>query len=953
MQLFVLNDEVTQLELALGKLAGSARWQLLLPLAWHLRERDTRRALYLADEIENGLSFAELSQPEHAAILARLCLLRGEAAFYHGSLPAAQTCAEQALALSRQAGDVVCEFDVGFLLANVLLAQGRSPAYREQLQQLLAKLRKVGDTNRTLYCECLLAIDESFVDVKQALAHWGTFLAVDHKRAHPGLLVYIHYFWALAHSMENHWGESIRCWIAAHEVALASGQTRYGILALTNAGATFNFFNEHYAALEWMERGLALARTTQWEPSIALALSQVGETLRLQGQLGRAQEALQQARELYNGLTWLRHSRNAILNLAYIAELAFDQQQNAQALGYFKQLQQHADRIGHADFQFQARCGQAKCLLEMEQAGAALAMAQDAQYWAQDMHDANREIEILKVLAKIHSRYTLPTPMLPTPSACVVASATLHYLLTALTLAQSLPDYQIGSALPEALASEYARLGEFENAWQITRQANLARDQNHSLDGTNRAIAMRIAQQTAHARLASEHHRQMAATAAQRAEVLQQNSAILQHLSEIGMEITAQLDLQQILQGLSHHIHRLMSVDSLLIFLLKEESSGGQLHLAFGLEFGNPFMMEPLMADDPSADSVRCWQERRVIVRDYDHMPQSWNQIDGTAAVRSGLFAPMILADRVLGVMSIQSNQAHAYDEQQQLIFRTLCVYGAIAIDNARTYRQVQDAQTQIVQQKKLAALAHLVTGVAQQLRGPLGFCVQQSQQLQNLHQAFLQRWQAPSAQALARCELAEFLQALQAMSGEINQGLHACANLVRSFKQIAVDQRSVEIRRFNLHQICSEVLDLMQPKIITGLHQVELDIRADIQLLGYPAPLAQVIENLIHNALLHGFEQRQGGRLQLQASLAVGETGVERVQLIVQDNGKGIAQSKLPGLFSPFLSTHLAQARYGLGLFVSYNLITALLQGQIQIESEVGQGTRVVLDLPLRVAAN
>jgi signal transduction histidine kinase/tetratricopeptide (TPR) repeat protein len=914
MQLFILNDEVTQLELALGKLAGSARWQLLLPLAWHLRERDTRRALDLADEIENGLGFAELNQAGQAAILARVTLIRGEAAYYHGRLPVAQACAEQALALSRKAGDASVEFDSEFLQANVLLSQGRSQAYHERLQAFLLRLRQGGDASRILQCECLLAINDCFCDVKQALTHWGTTLVPGQCRDHPGLLAYVHYFWALAHSMESHSGESIACWIASFEAAFASGQLRYAVLALTNAGATFNSLNEHYAALEWMERGLELARPTGWEPSIALALSQVGETLRLQGQLSKAEEALQQARSLYEGLAHLRHSRNAILNLAYIAELALDQKQNAVALDYFKQLQHHADRLGHSDFQFQARCGQAQCLLEMEQASAALAMAQDAHYWVQDMHDVSREIEILKVLAKIHRRYALPKP-----AACVVASATLHYLLTAMTLAHSLPDYQIGSGLPELLATEYARLGDFENAWKITRQANLARDQNHRLDGTNRTIAMRIAHQTADARLASEHHRQMAATAAQRARALQQSGATLKHLSEIGMEITAQLDLQQVLQGLSHHIHRLMSVDSLLIFLLKEEQQ--QLELAFGLEYGLPFMMAPLTADDPSADSVRCWLERCMIVRDYDQMPEEWNQIEGTAPVLSGLFAPLILADRVLGVMSIQSIQAHAYDEQQQLIFRTLCVYGAIAIDNARTYRQVQDAQVQIVQQKKLAALAHLVTGVAQQLRGPLGFCVQQSQQLKALHWAFHQRWQAHAVQALERNELLEFLQSLQAMSAQINQGLHGCANLVRSFKQIAVDQRSVEIRRFNLRQICSEVINVMQPKIIHGLHQVELNISADIHLQGYPALLAQVLENLIRNVLVHAFEGNTGRCLQLTAHSTSTGNGIGhdagRVQVLLQDNGRGIARQKLEQIFSPFLSTQLAQARYGLGLFV------------------------------------
>lgn len=947
MQLFALDEEVMQLELGLNNLAGSARWHLLLPLAWYLRERNSPRALELADEIENGLGFHDVGALERSSILARISLVRGEVAYLNGRLPAAQACAQQALTLSMEANDACSEYDSQFLAASVLLAQGQSQAYREQLQTMLPLLRASDDAVRRLYCECLLAIDESYGNVTQALAHWGQYLSMEQSKLHPGLVTYLQYFWALVHHMENHCADSIRCWIAAFEAASSSGQLRRAILALTNAGATFNFLNEHYAALEWMERGLELARSCGWEPSMALAWSQVGETLRLQGQLKKAGQALQQARTLYNGLAYLRHSRNAILNLAYCAELALDQQQNAVALGYFKELQQHADRIGHGDFQFQARCGQAQCLLQLEQAGAALAVAHDALYWAQEMHDANSSIEIYKVLAKIHKRHALPAP-----ADCQAASASLHYLLAAMELAKTLPDYQIGSSLPEALASEYARLGDFEHAFHITRQANQARDQNHRLDGTNRSIAMRIAHQTASARLASEHHRQMAASAAQRAELLQQNSAILRRLSEIGMEITAQLDLQQVLQGLSYHIHGLMPVDSLLIFLLEPQAR--QLHLALGVEYGQPFEMAPLDANDPSADSVRAWRERLVIVRDYDQLPDDWNQIDGTAPVRSGLFAPLILADRVLGVMSVQSCQAHAYDEQQQLVFRTLCIYGAIAIDNARTYRQVQDAQAQLVEQKKLAALAHLVTGVAQQLRGPLNFCMQQAAQLQQLQQQFCQSWQASDSQPLERAQLLTFLENLQQQSNDINSGLRACADLVRSFKQVAVDRSSVEIRSFPLRQVCEDVIHLMQPKIIHGLHQVELDVDPALILSGYPGPLAQVLENLVHNALTHAFTGRSAGSLQLKARLLDTLPGQPaRLQLCLQDNGRGIDKLSLQGIFAPFIHAHVEQKRYGLGLYVSYNLITSLLQGQIQIESEAGQGTRVVLDLPLRVAPN
>lgn len=948
MRLYALDEELLQWENQLVQSQGAARLSALLPLAWHLRERNTARAALLADEIEALLPFC---REPLAVVRARLALLRGEILFLQSDLAQAFTLAQQVLnsvsasggaAAAGHAGSHLFDLyiDALLLLATISTGRGNFQQRGEYLSAAREALRGSDDEERLLVCDSLLAVAAMFEDAPQAQATWGPRFSFDCSHLHQGMQTHVHYFWASCKAWNNEVGDSIEYWVAAFEAAYASGQLRWGILALSNTGASFNALNEHYAALEWMERALELARGTGWRASIAICLAQVGETLRLQGQLDLADGFLRDALAQFGNLG---KSRNFVLTLAYRAELALDRHEHEAALGFFRQLEQEAERIMQADFQSQARRGQAQALLALGDVAAALAVAHEALRFARKIDDVMSQIETLKVLGKIYA--SKAGRALPVPEDCREATSALHYLLRAFEMAQSLQDYQIGSGLPDALGREYALLGDFQRAWQVTQNANLARDQNHRLEGTRRTIAMRIAHQTANARAASEHHRQLAATAASRAEALQQSSATLQRLSEIGLQITAQLDLQQVMSALSRHAQGLMTVDSVLIFLLDAETM--QLRLVLGLENGVPFEMEPLDATDPSADSVRCWRDRRVIERDYDEHEEAWNQIEGTLPVRSALFAPLAIADQVLGVMSLQSTRPHAFDAQQQLIFRTLCAYGAIAIDNARAYSRLQQAQADLVEQQKLVALGELVASVAQELREPLALCHQKVDQLQQLHQQFdamLHQEASPR-----RDDMLQMLQRTEQLAGDINAGLHACADLVRSFKQVAVDRKSVEVRDYDLHDLCEEIVNIMLPQAMMGKHQICLLVAGEIRMRGYPATLSQVMENLIRNALNHAFPGREGGQLQLSASLH----GDNRVLLCLQDDGVGIASADLQRIFTPFVHTRLAQGRYGLGLHVSYNLVTSLLQGQIRIESGAGCGTKVMLDLPLIIARN
>jgi len=103
------------------------------------------------------------------------------------------------------------------------------------------------------------------------------------------------------------------------------------------------------------------------------------------------------------------------------------------------------------------------------------------------------------------------------------------------------------------------------------------------------------------------------------------------------------------------------------------------------------------------------------------------------------------------------------------------------------------------------------------------------------------------------------------------------------------------------------------------------------------------VITNLVLNALIHGFEGREQGRILIQAE----ELDSGHLQLIVEDDGVGMREDVRRRAFDPFFTTKMGSGGTGLGLNIVYNIVTGVLGGHIELSSAPGQGSRFVIRLP------
>ncbi|HZX26245.1 MAG TPA: GAF domain-containing protein, partial [Telluria sp.] len=713
MEMFTVDDHVVRWETELLSRHGGERLPLLVNLAWHLRQRDQARALQLADEALSWLPAANLGTHEAARIRLRLALVSAEAHWLCGALDDAMGEAESILQRFADLPDDEGRADAHWLLGWISIDRGDHARCTRELQLAAAAARAAGDTLRADIADAATARWAVLRDRHSAVQEWHSRFDPDATDAQPGLATWVHDYFALAASEAADFGGAANHYLRCYEAALATGQLRAAIIAATNIGEDFTLLNDHHSALEWMQCALDLARPTGWPRSVGACLMHTADTLRRLGQLDAAHEMLQEALVI---LQPLAGARSYAIALQYLGDLSLDQGDYLGALNAFRRLEERADALDQADFRSVARRGQAHALSELGRAEEALAVAAAAVELAAAQGRAYYHVAALRVMAMIHAKHR----SLPAPVGMTAANCALHYLHGALAVASTIDGYTVPSDLFDAMAKEYAQLGHFAEAYEMALQASQAREKTHSQEATNRAIAMQVHHQTEHARSEGYHHRELAASEARRAEVLQRTTTMLERLSIIGQEITAHLDAAAVFRALDRHIHGLLPVTTFAIYMT--DPAGTMLVRAFGIEKGKPLPDNAIPMNQSNTFSVRCLKERIEIVVNKGPDEQAPPVVvPGTVANRSALFAPLMSGDRAIGVMTVQAEDPFAYGEQERMVFRTLCAYGAIALDNALTYSQLQDAQSQLVAQEKLAALGALMAGVAHELNTPIG----------------------------------------------------------------------------------------------------------------------------------------------------------------------------------------------------------------------------------------
>jgi signal transduction histidine kinase len=254
---------------------------------------------------------------------------------------------------------------------------------------------------------------------------------------------------------------------------------------------------------------------------------------------------------------------------------------------------------------------------------------------------------------------------------------------------------------------------------------------------------------------------------------------------------------------------------------------------------------------------------------------------------------------------------------------------------------ELRSAQQNLIDAERLAALGGLVAGVAHEVNNPIGISLTVASTLARRTETF--EAELKSNMQLRRSQLEDFVRGSRDATQQLVANLHRAAELIQSFKQVAVDRSHVERRQFMLREATDQIITSLRPVLKKATISLSVDVPDGLVINGYPGSYGQILTNLFLNAVSHAFADGRAGTIAISAR----SRGQDDIEIIFADNGAGMTPDVQRQAFDPFFTTRRSEGGTGLGLHIVYNLVTQQLGGRMMLDSRLGQGTTFRIIMP------
>lgn len=261
---------------------------------------------------------------------------------------------------------------------------------------------------------------------------------------------------------------------------------------------------------------------------------------------------------------------------------------------------------------------------------------------------------------------------------------------------------------------------------------------------------------------------------------------------------------------------------------------------------------------------------------------------------------------------------------------------GELASDINKMVDSLKKHQQKIDEDERMVALGNLVAGVAHEINTPLGIGVTTATYMKKINNEYRI---AMNEGRFSKKDLIDYMESMDESLDLLQTNLERGAYIIQSFKRIAVDQMYETEEEFNISEYIDSIIVSLTHEYKKSKHTFSISCQENLVIRSYPGIFAQILTNLIMNAIIHGFNGIENGQIDIKVNL---DKGI--LTLCFSDNGCGISSENLNKIFTPFFTTRKGLGGSGLGLNIVHNLITRKLNGTISVDSEIGKGTTFII---------
>jgi signal transduction histidine kinase len=327
------------------------------------------------------------------------------------------------------------------------------------------------------------------------------------------------------------------------------------------------------------------------------------------------------------------------------------------------------------------------------------------------------------------------------------------------------------------------------------------------------------------------------------------------------------------------------------------------------------------------------------------------------------MIALLILSRKQLKALKVEHRKRlEEEEEHRQMLVRKAELEALVAERTAELVQQKEElhlalehlkaTQDQLVQREKMASLGELTAGVAHEIQNPLNFVNNFSELSVEMAEELQQRLHGLPVDASEREDLEALVSDLLQNQKKIyHHGSRADA-IVKSM--LMHSQRSAgQQELININALAEEYLRLTyhgiraKDKTFNAILHTHFDEKAGVVSL-VPQDIGRVLINLFNNAFYAVTEKKKilNGSFEPEVSVITRNTGAT-ITVLVKDNGPGIPPTVLEKIFQPFFTTKPTGEGTGLGLSLSYDIVTKGHGGDLQVETKEGEGTVFKIILP------